>query len=75
MAKDYEVLYINFLEHVEQEVGKTLGFPWYKDDQKNFPGATEEHGVCVGALNAIDLIDILIYKYNELKYRIESLEK
>lgn len=22
------------------------GFPWYKDDQKNFPGATEKDGVC-----------------------------
>ena len=33
---------------VEQVCGKTLGYPWYKDDQKNFPGATEESGVCVG---------------------------
>lgn len=31
-----------------QTLGKALGYPWYKDDQKNFPGATEEHGVCVG---------------------------
>ena len=23
-------------------------YPWFKDDRKNFPGATEEHGVCVG---------------------------
>ena len=25
-----------------------LGYPWFKDDQVNFPGATEEQGVCVG---------------------------
>lgn len=31
-----------------QTLGKALGYPWFKDDQKNFPGATEEHGVCVG---------------------------
>ena len=31
-----------------QILGKALGYPWYKDDQKNFPGATEADGVCVG---------------------------
>ena len=31
-----------------QTLGKALGYPWYKDDQKNFPGATEDNGVCVG---------------------------
>ena len=36
------------LDLVEQHLGKALVFPWYKDDQKNFPGATSEHGVCVG---------------------------
>jgi len=34
---------------VEQALGQALGYPWYKDDQKNFPGATERDGVCVGA--------------------------
>lgn len=33
---------------VEQILGKALGYPWYKDDQKNFPGATEADGVCIG---------------------------
>jgi hypothetical protein len=33
---------------VEQILGKALGYPWFKDDQKNFPGATEANGVCVG---------------------------
>jgi len=33
---------------IEQTLGKALGYPWFKDDQKNFPGATEADGVCVG---------------------------
>jgi hypothetical protein len=33
---------------VEQTLGAALGMPWFKDDQKNFPGATEADGVCVG---------------------------
>lgn len=35
-------------EDISQTCGKALGYPWFKDDQKNFPGSTEEHGVCVG---------------------------
>jgi hypothetical protein len=34
---------------VEQTLGKALGYPWYKDDPKNFPDATDADGVCVGA--------------------------
>lgn len=33
---------------VEQVAGQALGYPWFKDDQKNFPGATEADGVCIG---------------------------
>ena len=35
-------------EDVCQALGRALGYPWFKDDQKNFPGATEADGVCVG---------------------------
>jgi hypothetical protein len=35
-------------DEVCQELGKALGYPWFKDDQVNFPGATEDDGVCVG---------------------------
>jgi hypothetical protein len=31
-----------------QRLGKALGYPWFKDDQENFPGATEDSGVCTG---------------------------
>jgi hypothetical protein len=40
-----------FFEHNEtlcQTLGQALGYPWFKDDPINFPGATVEHGVCVG---------------------------
>lgn len=33
---------------VEQVLGKALGYPWFKDDQENFPGSTEKDGVCIG---------------------------
>jgi hypothetical protein len=35
-------------EEICQTLGQALGYPWFKDDQKNFPGATEVNGVCVG---------------------------
>lgn len=35
-------------DEICQTLGKSLGYPWYKDDQKNFPGATLIDGVCVG---------------------------
>ena len=48
---------------IEQILGKALGYPWFKDDPKNFPNATEADGVCVGpntaaslAMEAVDLI-------------------
>lgn len=31
-----------------QTLGKALRYPWFKDDQENFPGATEADGVGVG---------------------------
>lgn len=50
MAETAEVKRLATLtfHEVEQTLGKALGYPWFKDDQKNFPGATEKDGVCVG---------------------------
>ena len=31
-----------------QTLGRALGYPWFGDDQANFPGATDTDGVCVG---------------------------
>lgn len=35
-------------EEICQALGLALGYPRFCDDQKNFPGTTEAHGVCVG---------------------------
>jgi hypothetical protein len=40
--------YTTLNSEVCQRLGKALGYPWFKDDQENFPGATEESGVCTG---------------------------
>ena len=42
-------------EDICQALGKVLGYPWYKDDPKNFSGATEESGVCVGEHVAVTI--------------------
>lgn len=40
-----------------QSLGKALGYPWFKDDQQNFPGSTSDNGVCVGDHVAESLAD------------------
>ncbi len=35
-------------DEICQTLAQALGYPWFKDDQKNFPGATEAQGVCYG---------------------------
>jgi hypothetical protein len=73
---------IKLLEHgiakqnleIEQTCGKVLDYPWFKDDQKNFPGATEKDGVCVGEHVAETIAAELARKYTEAKERIKRLE-
>lgn len=38
-----------------QSLGKALGYPWFKDDPKNFPDATDADGVCVGEHVAVTI--------------------
>ena len=47
-AQFWRKLYFDLANEVEQTLGKALGYPYYSDDQKNFPGTTEADGVCVG---------------------------
>ena len=47
-AKDLRSRTLQEFHEIEQTLGKALGYPWFKDDQKNFPGATDADGVCVG---------------------------
>lgn len=64
---------VAFLEHafakqnqeIEQTCGKALGYPWFKDDQKNFPGATEADGVCVGEHVAETIVAELANAYQK----------
>ena len=54
------------LEEIEQILGKALGYPWYKDDPKNFPNATEADGVCVGVETAWSLAMLAADKLKSL---------
>ena len=60
---------------IEQTCGKVLDYPWYKNDQKNFPGSTEVDGVCVGEHIAETIASELARKYTGLKQRIKRLEE
>lgn len=60
---------------IEQILGKALGYPWFKDDQKNFPDATEKDGVCVGDHVALTLAEEAADKIKQLKSRVEKLSK
>jgi hypothetical protein len=54
-------------DEICQTLGKALGYPWFKDDQANFPGADKSHGVCVGEHVAVTIAD-------EAARRIAALE-
>ena len=62
-------------EEIEQILGKALGYPWYTDDPKNFPTATEAHGVCVGIETAWSLAMIAADRIRELEERNKKLSK
>jgi hypothetical protein len=62
-------------EVIGQLAGKALGYPWFKDDQQNFPGATEAEGVCIGEHVAETIVQELVQKYQELQQVVETLEK
>jgi hypothetical protein len=63
-SMEHHLTYINFLQgenkrildavakesfEIEQTLAQEIGsYPWYVNDQKNFPGATAKDGVCVG---------------------------
>lgn len=63
------------LEDIEQILGKVLGYPWYKDDPKNFPDATEADGVCIGAETAWSLAMLAADKIKQLEERNAKLSK
>ena len=63
------------MEEIEQILGKALGYPWYKDDPKNFPNATEADGVCVGDHTAWSLTVCASHKIKMLEIREQDKQK
>jgi hypothetical protein len=61
------------LDACEQIAGKVLGYPWFKDDQKNFPGATEADGVCIGEHVAETIVEELARRFTAPAERAEYL--
>lgn len=60
---------------IEQTLGKALGYPWFKDDQKNFPGSTEADGVCVGDHVPESLAAEAATRIRSLEQQVERLSK
>jgi hypothetical protein len=62
-------------DEISQTLGKALGYPWFKDDQKSFPGATEDNGVCVGDEVAETLAIAAVLQLEALRRRVSDLER
>ena len=62
-------------QEIEQILGKALGYPWYKDDPKNFPTATEADGVCVAPNTAASLAMHAADKIKMLDIREQDKQK
>lgn len=62
-------------KEIEQILGKALGYPYYMEDSKNFPNATEADGVCVGDHTAWSLAMCAADKIKELEERNKKLSK
>ena len=60
-------------DEIQQILGKALGFPRYVDDQKNFPGATEKDGVCVGEHVAATLAMQIAGEHARMKKALEEI--
>lgn len=59
-------------EEICQTAGKALGYPWFKDDQKNFPGADDTWGVCVGEHVSETIVEELAKAFVKLSSRLET---
>lgn len=65
--------YNNLNEDICQTLGKALGYPWFMDDEKNFPVATAEDGVCVGDHVAESIASEAANRIYELETENEQL--
>ena len=71
-ALDTIAKYKKEMEEIEQILGKALGYPWFKDDQCNFPNATEADGVAVGDHTAWSLAMCAADKIKELQEQLDK---
>nr|WP_314430020.1 hypothetical protein [uncultured Brevundimonas sp.] len=62
-------------DEISQTLGKALGYPWFKNDQINFPGATAENGVCVGDHVAESLADESARRITEAERKLAEAER
>lgn len=60
---------------IEQILGKVLGYPWYKDDPKTFPNATEDDGVCVGIETAWSLAMGAAQTIRSLEHKMKFIKQ
>jgi hypothetical protein len=75
---DYARLRIEYSktnDDVCQTLGRALKYPKFVDDQKNFPGATEENGVCVGDHVAESIAMEAARHIGELNERLEAVKQ
>jgi hypothetical protein len=68
-----EKMFKEFRE-IEQMLGKALNYPWFKDDQENFPGTTEADGVVIDGPTWGVAMHAAV-EINELKERVQKLSK
>jgi uncharacterized coiled-coil protein SlyX len=59
-------------QEIEQILGKALMYPWFKDDQCNFPNATEADGVAIGDHTAWSLAMCAADKIKELQKQLDK---
>lgn len=62
-------------DEICQSLGKALGYPWFKDDQANFPGSTESDGVCVGDHVAESIADEAARRLTQAERQRDELRK
>ncbi|MGF3022659.1 hypothetical protein ACQVP2_07505 [Methylobacterium aquaticum] len=66
--------YRHHLDQCAQIAGKALGYPWFKDDQQNFPGSTDADGVCIGDHVGDSIVEELARAYEAVKAERDALK-
>jgi hypothetical protein len=67
--------YASECRDVEQYLGQALGYPWYRDDPKNFPDCTDADGVCVGEHTPATIAAEGAKRIIEMRAKIAELDR